>query len=89
MAPRPTQIHSFSMHLSRLSISRVYSLHAPPWPSWEHNHPPGSVIKLPGKLQPSREGHNIPTNAVALPGWSAPSHEHCSLPGNLITLPGG
>ena len=29
MAPRPTQIHSFSMYLSRLSISRVYSLHTP------------------------------------------------------------
>ena len=29
MAPRPNQIHSFSMYLSRLSISRVYSLHTP------------------------------------------------------------
>ena len=29
MAPHPTQVHLFSMYLSRLSVSRVYSLHAP------------------------------------------------------------
>ena len=35
-------------------------------PSWEDNYPPGSVIKLPGRLQTGRIGQCGRISALAL-----------------------
>ena len=89
MAPHPTQIHSFSMYLSRLSISRVYLLHAPSLAflgtqlsSWECN-------ETPRKAATSRESHSIPANAVAILGWSAPSQQFNYTPRRVIVFQEG
>ena len=78
MAPRPTQIHCLLMYLSRLSVSRVFSLRAP-------------SLACPGTQLPSREAcrpHIHPFlsgPALRLPWWLL---LHCNnfWPTSLILL---